>query len=258
MLAAGPCGRRRTPPERAAHEPARGVPGAHRRRRAAARSTTAGDAVGRASACPVRCGAWGGVVTAAPVASGRSRSSRRADDLPGRARRTAGHARPHPAGRAAVCLLAPLAFVIAMGLVDTVPVGHAVRTVGQGQRHGSSVGGAGLCRASGASRRWCPWWQETCSPVRTGTGRGRRWSRRSTTRGRVFAAKTVAATGVGLLLVVLLGVQQRGLRAGSSAAHERAGGPVRPAARRGRPHRPGRAGLADPAAAGPRRSLPSP
>lgn len=102
------------------------------------------------------------------------------------------------------CLLAPLAFAVAMGVVDTVPsdtlFGRWVKDSGM----------AAPLVVLGFAGQWgIPALVSlVAGDVFAGEDRHGTWPTlvtRSTPRSRVFAAKTVAATGVGVLLVLLLG-----------------------------------------------------
>jgi ABC-2 type transport system permease protein len=112
----------------------------------------------------------------------------------------------HPRSQLAAltCLLAPLAFVIAMGLVDTVPSDTLFG------RWATESGMAAPLVVLGFAGQWGipALVSVVAGDVFAGEDRHGTWPvlvTRSTTRGRVFAAKALAATGVGLLLVLLLG-----------------------------------------------------
>ena len=111
----------------------------------------------------------------------------------------------HPRTQLAVlvCLLAPLAFVIALDLVDTVPSDTLF-----GRWAKDSAMAAPLVVLGSAGQWGVPALVSlVAGDVFAGEDRQGTWPTlvtRSTTRGRVFAAKTVAATGIGLLPVVLL------------------------------------------------------
>ena len=210
--------------------PARGVPGAHRRRRPAR----------AVRGCVVTATTRAPVVGTQPAASVRRPGVRRICRVELAALLT----RPRTQLAVLTCLLAPLAFAVAMGVVDTVPsdtlFGRWVKDSGM----------AAPLVVLGFAGQWgIPALVSlVAGDVFAGEDRRGTWPTlvtRSTPRSRVFAAKTVAATGVGVLLVLLLGSSS--VACGAAPRPSRpARGPVRPASRRGRSHRPGRAGVADP------------
>jgi ABC-2 type transport system permease protein len=113
-------------------------------------------------------------------------------------------AHPRTQVAALTCLLAPLAFVIAMGLVSAVPsdtlFGRWVRSSGM----------AVPLVVLGFAGQWgIPALMSlVAGDAFAGEDRHGTWPglmTRSTTRGRIFAARTVAAAAVGLMLVTLLG-----------------------------------------------------
>lgn len=148
-------------------------------------------------------------MTAAPVAPGRSHSSRQAERRPGPAslgRVELEQLVRHPRTQVAAvgCLLAPLAFVIVTGLVGTVPADTLFG------RWVLDSGMAVPLVVLGFAGQWGvpALVSVVAADVFAGEDRHGTWPAlmtRSTTRGRIFASKWVTATGVGLFLVVLLG-----------------------------------------------------